>query len=206
LDHQIDEERVFARMIEVEPLIRPSEGDRVFGPSIRGGRTGGRHQYLTIVELLLPLVFLRSVSAEDDVDFSVDAWECSASSPFLLLGLSRFSGSSSWWGRWQRLERSVVSDGVLEVSAVPEDVAHVLVVCTLGIEDIVQCSFASAGCPSGTRDGWSGGVDFFARPLLPMLVGLLVRVASWCRRCRLRSFDEVLSPFVGSDVEVCFPE
>jgi hypothetical protein len=68
-------------MIEVEPLIRPSEGDRVFGPSIRGGRTGGRHQYLTVVELLLPLTFLRPMSAEGDVEFSVDAWECSASSP-----------------------------------------------------------------------------------------------------------------------------
>jgi hypothetical protein len=193
-------------MIEVEPLIHPSEGDWVFGPSIQGGRTGGRHQYLTIVELLLPLALLRPVSAEDDVDFSVDAWECSASSPFLLLGLSRFSGSSSWRGRWQRLEGSVVPDGVLEVSAVPEGVAHVLVVWTLGVEDVVQCSFAFAGCPLGMRYEWSGGVDFFVRPLLPTLVGLLVRVASWCRRCRLRSSDEVLIPFVGGDVEVCLSE
>jgi hypothetical protein len=82
-------------MIEFEPLVRPSEGDRVFGPSIRGGSTSGRHQYLTIAEFLLPLVLLRPVSAEDDVDFSVDTWEHSASSPFLLLRLSRFSGSSS---------------------------------------------------------------------------------------------------------------
>ncbi len=87
-------------MIKVEPLIRLSEGDRVFGPSIRGGRTSGRYQYLTVVELLLPLAFLRPMSAEDDVDFSVDARERSASSPLLLLRLSRFSGSSSWWGRW----------------------------------------------------------------------------------------------------------
>jgi hypothetical protein len=146
------------------------------------------------------------MSAKDDVDFSVDARECSASSSFLLLGLSRFSGSSSWWGRWQRLERSVVPDEVLEVSTVPKGVAHVLVVRTLGIEDVVQCPFASAGCPSGTRDGWSGGVDFFVMPLLPTLVGLLVCVASWCWRCRLRSSDEVLSPFIGGDVEVRFPE
>jgi hypothetical protein len=122
------------------------------------------------------------MSAEDDVDFSIDARECSTSSPFLLLGLPRFSGSSSWWGRWQRLEGSTVPDGVLEVSAVPEGVAHVLVVQTLGVEDVVQCLFTSAGCPSGTRDGWSDDVDFFARPLLPTLVGLLVHVASWCRR------------------------
>jgi hypothetical protein len=146
------------------------------------------------------------MSVEDDVDFSVDARECSASSPFLLLGLPRFSGSSSWWGRWQRLKGSAIPNGVLEVSAVPEGVAHVIVVRILGVEDVVQCSFTSVGCPSGTIDGWFGGVDFFARPLLPMLVGLLVRVASWCRRCRLRSSDEVLSPFVGGDVEVRFPE
>jgi hypothetical protein len=85
-------------MIEVEPLIHPSEGDRVLGPSIRGGSTSGRHQYLTIVELLLPFVLLRPVPTEDDVDLSVDARESSASSPFLLLRLSRFSRSSSWWG------------------------------------------------------------------------------------------------------------
>jgi hypothetical protein len=43
------------------------------------------------------------------------------------------------------------------------------------------------------------GMDLF-----PMLVGLLVRVAPRCRWRRLRSPDEVLSPFVGSDVEVRF--
>jgi hypothetical protein len=118
------------------------------------------------------------MSVEDEIDFSIDARECSASSPFLLLGLPRFPRSSSWWGRWQRLEGSTVPDGVLEISAVPEGVTHVLVVQTLGFEDVVQCPFASTGCPSGTRDGWSDGVDFFARPLLPTFVGLLVRVAS----------------------------
>jgi hypothetical protein len=176
----MNKERVLPRVIEVEPLICPSEGDRVLGPSIRGGRTGGRHKYLTVVELLLPLALLRPMSAEDDVDFPVHARECSAFSPFLLLRSSRFSGSSSWWGRWQRLEGSAVPDRVFEVSAVPKNVAHVLVVRTLSVEDVVHCSFASTGCPSGTRDEWSGGVDFIARPLLPMLVGLLVHVASQC--------------------------
>jgi hypothetical protein len=95
---------------------------------------------------------------------------------------------------------------MLEVSAVPEGVAHVLVVRALGDEDVVQCTFSSARCSSGVRGGWFGGVDFFARPLLPTLVGLLVRVASWCHRCRFRSSDEVLSSFVGGDVEVRFPE
>jgi hypothetical protein len=104
------------------------------------------------------------------------------------------------------LEGSIVPDRVLEVSAVPEGVAHVLVVRALGVEDAVQCTFASVRCSSGARGGWSGGMDFFTRPLLPTLVALLVRVASWCRRCRLCSSDEVLSSFVGGDVEVRFPE
>jgi hypothetical protein len=82
-------------VVEVEPLICPSEGDRVPRPSVWGGRTDGRHQYLAIVELLLSLVLLRSVSAEDDVDLSIDTREGSTSSLLLLLGLSRFSWSSS---------------------------------------------------------------------------------------------------------------
>jgi hypothetical protein len=86
-------------VVEVEPLICPSEGDRVFGPSVRSGWTGSRYQYLTIVELLLSLAFLRPVSAEDDIDFSVNARESSSSSFLMLLGLSRFSWSSSWRGR-----------------------------------------------------------------------------------------------------------
>jgi hypothetical protein len=104
------------------------------------------------------------------------------------------------------LEGSVVPNGILEVSAVPEGVAHILVVWALGIEDVVQCTFSSVRCSSGARGGWSGGVDFFARPLLPALVRLLVRVASWCRRCRFRSSDEVLGSFVSGDVNVRFPE
>jgi hypothetical protein len=103
------------------------------------------------------------------------------------------------------LEGSAVPNGMLEVPAIPEGVTHVLVVWALGVEDVVQCSFTSAGCSSGARGGWSGGVDFFTRPLLPTFVGLLVHVASWCRRCRLCSSDEVLSSFVGGDVEVSHP-
>ena len=104
------------------------------------------------------------------------------------------------------MEGSAVPHGVLEVSAVPEGVAHIFVVRTLGVEDVVQCTFASARCSSGARGGWSGGVDFFSRSLLPTFFGLLVHVASRCRRCRLCSSDEVLSPFFGGDVEVGFPE
>jgi hypothetical protein len=83
-------------VVEVEPLICPGEGDGVLGPSVRGGRTGSHHQYLTIIELLLSLAFLRPVSTEDDIDFSVNAWEGSTSSLLLLLGLSRFSRSPLW--------------------------------------------------------------------------------------------------------------
>jgi hypothetical protein len=43
-------------------------------------------------------------------------------------------------------------------------------------------------------------------PLLPTFVGLLVRVAPRCCQSRLCSSDEVLSSFIGGDVEVGFPE
>jgi hypothetical protein len=104
------------------------------------------------------------------------------------------------------LEGSVVPDGVLEVSAVPKGVAHVLVVRALGIEDVIQRAFASSRSSSGARGRWAGGVDFFARSLLPTFVGLLIRVASWCRWCWLYSSDEVLSSLIGGDVEVSFSE
>ena len=104
------------------------------------------------------------------------------------------------------MEGSAVPHGVLEVSAVPEGVAHVLVVRALGIEDVVQRAFAFTRSSSGARGGRFGGVDLFTRPLLPAFVGLLVRVASRCYRCRLCSSDEVLSSFIGGDVEVSFPE
>ena len=104
------------------------------------------------------------------------------------------------------MEGSAVPDGVLEVPAVAESVAHILVVRALGVEDVVQRAFASTRSSSGARGGWSGGMHFFARPLLPAFVGLLVRVASWCCRCGLCSSDEVLGPLVSGDVEVSFPE
>jgi hypothetical protein len=96
-----------------------------------------------------------------------------------------------------------VPDRVLEVSTVLKGVAHVLVVRALGIEDVVQRAFASTRSSPGARSRWSGGVDFFARSLLPTLVGLLIRVAS---RCWFYSSNEVLSSLIGGDVEVGFPE
>jgi hypothetical protein len=104
------------------------------------------------------------------------------------------------------LEGSAVPHGMLEVSAVPKGVVHVLVVRALGVEDVIQRAFASTRSSSGARGGWSSGVDFFTRPLFPTFVGLLVHVASRCHRRRLCSSDEVLSSFVGGDVEVGFLE
>jgi hypothetical protein len=104
------------------------------------------------------------------------------------------------------LEGSTIPNGVLEISAVPKSMTHILVVRALGVEDVIQCSFASAGCPSGTRDGWSSGMDFFAGPLLLVLVDLLVRVAPWCGRSRLHSSNEVLGTFIGGDVDMRLPE
>ena len=102
--------------------------------------------------------------------------------------------------------RSAIRNGVLEISAVPKSMTHILVVRALGVEDVVQRALAPARSSSGARGRWSGGVHFFARPLLPAFVGLLVRVASRRRRCRLCSSDEVLGPLVGGDVEIGFPE
>jgi hypothetical protein len=57
------------------------------------------------------------------------------------------------------LEGSAVPNGVLEVPAIPEGVAHVLVVETLGVDDVVQCTFASSGCSSGARGAvWRRGL------------------------------------------------
>jgi hypothetical protein len=104
------------------------------------------------------------------------------------------------------LEGSAVSNRMLEVSAVPESVAHVLVVRALGVEDVVQRALASARSSPGTRGRWSGGMHLFARSLLLAFVRLLVRVASWCCWSGLCSSDEVLGSLVGGDVEVGFPE
>ena len=94
------------------------------------------------------------------------------------------------------MEGSVVPDEVLEVSAVLKGVAHVLVVRALSVKDVVQRVFTSTRSSSGARGRWSGGVDFFARSLLPTLVGLLIRVASRCHWCWFYSSDEVLSSLV----------
>jgi hypothetical protein len=55
-------------------------------------------------------------------------------------------------------------DGVFEVSAVPQGVAHVLVIRTLGVEDLIQCSHSSVKCTAGSSGRWSGGVHILAGP------------------------------------------
>jgi hypothetical protein len=81
-------------------------------------------------------------------------------------------------------------------------VAHVLVVRALGIEDVIQCPFASAGRTSSSSDGWSGRMYLLTRPLLLAPVRLLVCVVPWYRWCRFRTSDEVLGPLVSGEVEV----
>jgi hypothetical protein len=79
-------------------------------------------------------------------------------------------------------------------------VAHILEVRALGVEVVIQCSFASVGRTSGSSNGWPDDMYLLTRPLLPALARLLVRVASWCR---FRTSDEVLGPLVSGDVKVC---
>jgi hypothetical protein len=62
------------------------------------------------------------------------------------------------------------------------------------------------GVPLGHERQGSRGMDFFAWPLLPALVGLLVRVVPWCGWSKLHSSDEVLGMLTGGDVEVRLPE
>jgi hypothetical protein len=66
-------------VIEVNPLIGPTEGYYVFRPSVWGRSAVCGHQNLSINELMLPFVPLRLVSSEYDVNFLMDARESSAS-------------------------------------------------------------------------------------------------------------------------------
>jgi hypothetical protein len=62
-------------VIKVEPLVGPTEGYRVFRPSVRGWSAVRGHQNLPDGEFLLPPVFLCPVSSKDEIDFSVNAWK-----------------------------------------------------------------------------------------------------------------------------------
>jgi hypothetical protein len=50
------------------------------------------------------------------------------------------------------LEGSAIPDEVLEISAVPKNMTHILVVQALGVEDVVQCLF-SWGAPRARETG-----------------------------------------------------
>jgi hypothetical protein len=104
------------------------------------------------------------------------------------------------------LERSAMPNGVFEISAVPQGVAHVFVIQTLGVEDLVQCSYSSVGCAAGSSSRWPDGVHLLAGPLFPAFVRLLVHVPpqrGWCGFC---ASDEVLSPLIHGDVDVRLPK
>jgi hypothetical protein len=90
------------------------------------------------------------MASKYDVDQCVNAWESSTPPLFLLMRLPKLVKLSSWRGRWLWLERSVMPNVVFEVFAVSQGVAHVLVIQTLGVEDLVQCSHSSAGCAAGS--------------------------------------------------------
>jgi hypothetical protein len=55
---------------------------------------------------------------------------------------------------------------------------------------------------TGGLAAWTSLRGLFSQHLL----GCWFASRRWCRWCRLRSSDEVLSPFVGGDVEVHLPE
>jgi hypothetical protein len=97
-------------------------------------------------------------------------------------------------------------DGVFEVSVVLQGVAHVLVIWTLGVEDLIQCLHSSARCAAGLSGRWPGGVHLLTGPFFPALVRLLVRIPSWCGWCGFCASDEVLGPLIRGDVYVRPPE
>jgi hypothetical protein len=97
-------------------------------------------------------------------------------------------------------------NGVFEVSAVPQVVAQVLAIRTLGVEDFIQCLYSSTGCTTGSSGRWPGGVHLLVGPLFPAFIWLLVHVSPWRRRCRFCASDEVLGPLIRGDVDVRLPE
>jgi hypothetical protein len=97
-------------------------------------------------------------------------------------------------------------DGMFEVSAVPQGVASVLVVRPLGVEDFIQCSYSSSGCAAGSSGRRPDGVHLLARPFLPALDRLLVRVPPWHGWRGFCASDEVLGPLIHGDVDVHLPE
>jgi hypothetical protein len=95
---------------------------------------------------------------------------------------------------------------VFEFSAVPQGVTHVLVIRTLGVEDLIQCSHSSVRCAAGSSGRWLDGVHLFAGPFFPALIRLLVRIPSWCGWRGCCAPDEILGSLIRGDVDVRLPE
>jgi hypothetical protein len=72
----------------------------MLGPPVRGRGTGCGYKDLSVVELLLPPVFLCSMDSEDNVDLPVNARKSSTPPIFMLLRLPGLARLSSWRGRW----------------------------------------------------------------------------------------------------------
>jgi hypothetical protein len=104
------------------------------------------------------------------------------------------------------MERLAMPDGMFEVSAVPQGVAHVLVLQTLGVEDFIRCPHSSVRCAAGPSSSRPSGVHLLARPFLPALVRLLVHVSSWHGWREFHASDEVLGPLIHGDVDVRLSE
>jgi hypothetical protein len=58
----------------------------------------------------------------------------------------------------------------------------------------------------GASGRWASGVHLLASPLLPAPVRLLVRIPLWRGWHGFRAPNEVLGPFISSDVHVRLPE
>jgi hypothetical protein len=99
-----------------------------------------------------------------------------------------------------------VPNRVFEIPAVPQGVPHILVIRALGIEDLVQCSYPSAGCAAGSSGRWPDGVHLLVGSLLPAFVLLLVRVPSRCGWYGLCASNQVPSSLIRGDVDVRLPE
>jgi hypothetical protein len=81
-------------------------------------------------------------------------------------------------------------------------VAHLLVVQTLGVEDLIKRPYTAAWRAVGLGSQWLSGVHFLSRPLVPALVLMPVYVFLQRWGCRLRVPNEVLSSLIGDDVDV----
>jgi hypothetical protein len=97
-------------------------------------------------------------------------------------------------------------DRVFEVSIIPQGVSHVLAIWALGVEDLIQCPYTTAGCAAGSSCGWPGGVHFLLGPLFPTLAWFLVHIFLRRHRSGLRASNEDLSLFIYSDVDVYLPK